>query len=186
MRLNEIDRITCNPTTSNKQPATSNKQPTTNNQNQNMKRIFEIYILAFLLLFVATGAIYGGGSLILAPDGSMLKIDPNRLEMLPFTNFLIPGIILFLLLGIFPLVAIFGLFLRKDNRILNTFNIFSDKYWGWTFTLYTGIICVIWIVVQQLLTGYFILQPIIAGTGILIVIFCLVPRVQKFFTIETK
>ncbi len=74
--------------------------------------------------------------------------------------------------------------MKIKTLFINAFNIFSDKTWGWTYTLYTGIISVIWIVVQQLLTGYFILQPIIAGTGILIVIFCLMPRVQKYYTLQ--
>lgn len=149
-----------------------------------MKRPFELYIISLLILFISAGAIYGGGSMILSPNGSLLKMDKAWLQMQPFPDFLVPGIILFLFLGIFPLAALSGLFVRKNNRILNFVNIFSDKFWGWTFSLYTGIISVIWIVVQQLLTGYFILQPIIAGTGILIVIFCLLPGVQKYFTIQ--
>lgn len=148
-----------------------------------MKRPFEIYFLFLLILFISAGAIYGGGSLILSPDGSMLKMEESWLDKLPFYNFLIPGIILFLFLGIFPLIGLIGLFTRKNNRKLSFINIYRDKYWGWTFTLYSGIISVIWIVFQQLLTGYFVLQPIIAGTGILIIIFCLTPRVQKFYTL---
>ena len=151
-----------------------------------MKRPFEIYFLSFLLLFLSAGAIYGGGSLIISPDGSLLGMDKSWLELLPFPNYLIPGIILFLLLGIFPLLALAGLFNRKNNKILNKINIFRDKHWGWTYTLYTGIVSTIWIVIQQLLTNYFVLQPIIAGTGILIVIFSLIPRVQKFYSIQTK
>ena len=148
-----------------------------------MKRPFEIYFLFLLILFISAGAIYGGGSLILSPDGSLLKMEESWLDKLPFYNFLIPGIILFLFLGIFPLIGLIGLFTRKNNLKLNVINIYKDKYWGWSFTLYSGIISVIWIVFQQLLTGYFVLQPIIAGTGILIIIFCLTPRVQKYYTL---
>jgi hypothetical protein len=151
-----------------------------------MKRPFEIYILGLLILFISSGAIYGGGSLIISPDGSLLKMDESWLEMLPFTDFLIPGIILIMFLGVFPMVAFAGLLIKKPVSILNFLNIFCDKFWGWTFSLYSGIISVIWIVVQQLLTAYFILQPIIAGVGILIIIFCLIPRVQKYYTIRTK
>ena len=151
-----------------------------------MKRPFEVYMLSLLLMFISIGAIYGGGSMIMAPDGSLLKMDKSWLEILPFKNFLIPGIILFLFLGVFPLFALTGLFFRKNSRIINSLNIYSDKYWGWTFTLYTGIISIIWIVVQQLLTSYFILQPIISGTGILIVIICLIPRVQRYFILNIQ
>lgn len=147
-----------------------------------MKRPFEIYILCLFLLFLAAGAIFGGGNLILAPDGTLLKMDPAWIELSPFPNYLIPGIILFLFLGIFPLVALAGLFIKKPIKIFNFLNIFSEKHWGWTFTLYSGIISIIWIVVQQLLTNYFVLQPIIAGNGILIIIVCLIPRVQKYYT----
>lgn len=148
-----------------------------------MKRPFEIYILGFLMLFLSVGAIYGGGSLVAAPDGSLLKMEELWLDKLPFPDFLIPGIILLLFLGIFPLVGLTGLFFRKENRILNSVNIYNDKFWAWTYFLYTGIISVVWIIVQQLLSGYFILQPIIAGIGILIVVFCLIPRVGKYFTV---
>ena len=148
-----------------------------------MKRPFEIYILGLLILFISAGAIYGGGSMIMAPNGSLLKMDSDWLEMLPFPNFLIPGIILLLFLGIFPLAALAGLFIQKKVRVLNSINIFKDKRWGWTFSLYTGIISVIWIVVQQLLTDYFVLQPVISGAGLLIIIFTLMPRVQKYFTV---
>lgn len=148
-----------------------------------MKRPFEIYLLCFLILFLSIGAIYGGGSLIAAPDGSLLKIEESWRSKLPFPNYLFPGLILFLFLGIFPLVGLFGLFNRKSNKAFNSINIYTDKYWGWTYTLYSGIISVLWIVIQQLLTAYFVLQPIIAGTGILIIILCLVPGVQKYFTV---
>ncbi len=149
-----------------------------------MKRPVEIYILCFLLLFLSLGAIYGGGSLILSPDGSLLHMDSEWLDLIPFPSFLIPGIVLFTLLGIFPMVAIFGLLFQNRNRGLNFLNMYSEKYWGWTFTLYSGLICIVWIIIQQLMAEYFILQSIIAAVGILIVIFSLMPRVQRFYTIQ--
>ncbi len=149
-----------------------------------MKRPFEIFILSFLLLFLSAGAIYGGGSFIISPDGSLLQMDEGWLDLIPFTNFLIPGIILFTMLGIFPFFALIGLFYRKSNRKLNLLNIFREKHWGWTYSLYSGIICIVWIIVQQIMTEYFVLQPVISAVGILIVIVCLIPRVQKFYTKE--
>ena len=149
-----------------------------------MKRPFEIFILVFLLLFLSVGAIYGGGSLILSPDGSLLHMDSEWLDLIPFPNYLIPGILLLIFLGFFPLFSIIGLIYRKSSRIFNILNIYPEKYWGWTFTLYAGIICIIWIIIQQFLAEYFILQTIIAAVGLLIVIFGLMPRVQKFYTIN--
>jgi hypothetical protein len=148
-----------------------------------MKRPIEIVILYLLLVFLAVGAVYGGGSLIISPDGSLLQMDRDWLELIPFPSFLIPGIFLITLLGIFPLVALSGLLYRKKNRFLNRINIYPAKYWGWSYTLYTGIISIAWIVIQQLLAGYFILQPIIAAVGLLMIILSLAPRVQRFYSL---
>jgi hypothetical protein len=61
-----------------------------------MKRPFETWILFILLVLLAANAFYGGISFILEPDGSLLKINPEWLEKSPFTNYLIPGILLIL------------------------------------------------------------------------------------------
>jgi hypothetical protein len=147
-----------------------------------MKKPFETWILLLLLLLLAINAFYGGISMMLAPDGSMLGMQPSWLDKSPFNNYLVPGILLLLMNGIFPLLALFGLFTKNRIRF-GWLNIYKDKYWGWTFSLYTGIICIVWIIVQQLLTAYFILQPIIAGVGLFIVVFTLMPRIQKYYSI---
>jgi hypothetical protein len=84
--------------------------------------------------------------------------------------------------GLFPLVALYGL-ITKNQTWFGWLNIYSNKYWGWTFSVYSGIITNIWIIVQQLLAEYFILQTIIAAVGLLIVVLSLMPRVQKYFTV---
>ena len=149
-----------------------------------MKRPFEIYILSLLLLFLSAGAIYGGGSLIISPDGTLLQMDPKWFDLIPFPDYLVPGIILFTLLGIFPLISLFGLFYGKTNLLFNRVNIYREKHWGWTYTLYSGIVSIIWIIVQQMMAEYFILQSIILATGILIVICCLMPRINRFYTVN--
>lgn len=147
-----------------------------------MKRPFETWILILLLILLSANAFYGGTALILKPDGSLLNIETEWLNKSPFSNFLIPGILLLLFMGVYPLIAIAGLCSKRNFRFLSRLNCFPEKHWGWTFALYTGIITNIWIICQQLITTYFILQPVIAAVGMLIIITCLLPRVQKFYT----
>lgn len=101
-----------------------------------MKRPFETWILSVLLFLLAANAFYGGISFILEPDGSLLKINPAWLEKSPFTNFLIPGILLLLFLGVLPLIALIGLFSKKKSGFLSVLNFFPEKHWGWTYTIY--------------------------------------------------
>ena len=57
-------------------------------------------------VFLTIGALYGGGSLILAPDGHLLGIPVSLLAGTPFRSFLVPGICLLVFVGVAPLVAV--------------------------------------------------------------------------------
>ena len=59
-----------------------------------------------LLLFNGTGAFYGGIGLITDPTGVSIKLSVNLLEHTPFNNFLVPGIVLLGVNGIFSYLTI--------------------------------------------------------------------------------
>jgi hypothetical protein len=146
-----------------------------------MKRPFETWILYLLLVLLAVNAFYGGISLMLAPDGSLLGMQTGWLDKTPFKSYLIPGILLTIFNGIFPMVALYGL-ITNNRAWFGWLNIYRNKYWGWTFAAYSGIITNIWIIVQQLMAEYFILQTIIAAVGLLILVAALLPRVMLYYT----
>jgi hypothetical protein len=58
-----------------------------------------------LEVFLGLGALFGGVALILAPDGHLLGMPVKLLAGSPFPSFLVPGIILFGLIGVAPLMA---------------------------------------------------------------------------------
>ena len=58
-----------------------------------------------LEVFLGLGALFGGGALILAPDGHLLGMPVKLLAGSPFPSSLVPGIILFGLIGVAPLMA---------------------------------------------------------------------------------
>jgi hypothetical protein len=58
-----------------------------------------------LEIFLGVGALFGGAALILGPDGHLLGMPTKVLAGSPFSSFLVPGIILFTVLGLAPLVA---------------------------------------------------------------------------------
>ena len=146
------------------------------------KRPFPINVLLFLLLFLFLGALYGGMALILDTSGGLLQMPLTILENSPFNNFLIPGLLLFTVLGILPALVFYSLLKQPQCTWLNVLNIYRDMYWGWTFTVYTGFVLIIWISVQTLLinsvhlvhTGYVML-------GILIVCVALLPSVRQHY-----
>jgi hypothetical protein len=62
-------------------------------------------LVAGLEVFLALGALGGGGLLVAAPDGHLLGLPLALLGGTPFGSFLVPGLLLFAVLGVGPAVA---------------------------------------------------------------------------------
>ena len=148
-------------------------------------RPFPINVLLFLLLFLSLGALFGGVVLVLDPSGEFLQMPKIILKNSPFNNFLIPGLILFTVLGVLPALVFYSLLKRPQWTWVNVLNVYSDMYWAWTFTLYVGFALIIWISIQTLIinsvhfvhTGYVLL-------GISIVCVALLPSVKQHYYID--
>ena len=106
-------------------------------------------ILVFLLAVLGLGAIFGGAVLVVSPSGELFGMPLSMLKDSPFTNFLIPGIILFSVLGLAPLALIFALIKRPKSKFAELFNVYADMYWAWTYSIYIAFALIIWIQVEM-------------------------------------
>jgi len=141
-----------------------------------------VVLLIVLMVFQSLGALYGGMMLIIDPSGSLLQMPLTMLVNTPFSNYIIPGIILGILLGVFPAFAAVGLILRPGWKWANCINLYRDRHFGWSYSLYTGIILNIWITIQVFLVGYgAMIQTIYALLGIIIIIVSLLPVVMNHY-----
>lgn len=147
-----------------------------------MKQPFAVYLLALLQILMALSALSGGGLLMVRTDGSLLGMEPGWLTHSPFSDYLVPGVCLFFFLGVLPLLVAIGLMNRTHWRGLNAFNIYPNRHWSWTFSLYSGVVIISWITLQLALTEqYFWLQPVVIGWGLTILVITLLPSVIKSF-----
>lgn len=120
-----------------------------------IKRIsFSTVLLVFLMLIHDVNAIYGGIQMILNPGVTPLDINPTVFGNGPFMDFLFPGIFLFIIFGLFPMLATYGLLFRFQHPWADFVNVFSDQYFGWTYSMYTGAMLVFWILTQLMTVGY--------------------------------
>jgi len=121
------------------------------------KETFIKYSHLSLLGFLGLSAIIGGGALILSPSGKLLGGLPMQiLNNSPFNDFFYPGIILFTILGMLPVLIAWSLIRQPFVPIAEHLNIFKDMYWAWTFSTYIPFALIIWIQVETV---------IIQGTG---------------------
>ena len=150
--------------------------------DQKPKKPFSVYLLRFLIIFIAASGLMGGLSFLISPSGELLQIPLSLLNNTPFDNYLIPGIILLICIGLYPTIVSFGLFNRKENPLLNSVNLYKENHWSWTGSVYIGIMLIIWMDVQVMLIGYnAIIQFIYAILGVLTVICALIPSVKNFY-----
>ncbi|MEP7377850.1 MAG: hypothetical protein ABI675_30905, partial [Chitinophagaceae bacterium] len=106
-------------------------------------------ILIALLAFLGLGAIGGGGVLIISPGGEWIGMPLSMLKHSPFKSFLLPGIILFSMLGIAPLLLIIALLKKPASGFAGRFNFFSDMHWSWTYSIYVAFVLIFWIQIQM-------------------------------------
>lgn len=142
-----------------------------------------VYILWVLVLFQAVSGLFGGVALLASPTGALLQMPLSMLDGTPFSNYVVPGLILLLLLGVLPSVLVYALLARPMWLRADILNIYREVHWSWTYALYTGIMLVIWMDVQIFLVGYgHFIQTLYGLIGIALVIAALVPSVRKYYT----
>lgn len=103
-------------------------------------RPYTIPLLSGMILFQAVSGIAGGIGLMFDPTGASLGIPTEWLAGSPFDSYLIPGIILFTVLGLYPLAAWFAIRQRWHR--------------AQTVALSVGIALIIWIGVEVAIIGY--------------------------------
>jgi len=151
-----------------------------------MKRPFAFYPLCLIFFMLGISALFGGGALILDPGGGLLGLPSDRLEETPFRNYLIPGLFLFWVNGVFPLFILAGLIWKPGWKWADALNIYRDRHWAWAYSIYSGIILITWIAVQLLFVQPFILQPVFIEVGLLILILALTPGLMRYYHLPVK
>lgn len=113
---------------------------------------------SLLLLFNGLGALYGGWSLMADPSGTQLQLPLPVLEHTPFNDFLIPGIVLFVVLGVFSITALLALFFAIRHAAL--------------YVVAEGSLLTAWTLIQVWWTQWFHPLQVLMGTTGLLLIAC--------------
>jgi hypothetical protein len=152
-----------------------------NQTNHYSKLVWLLIILQFLL---GLGALAGGAAFIAAPDGSIMQMPLSMLEYSPFSNYLIPGVILFTALGIYPIVVAYSLWRRPAWRWPEVLNPAKGMHWSWAASLAAGVILVIWIAVQVLLIrSVAFLHVLYFIWGWVLILLTLTAGVRRYYTL---
>ena len=106
-------------------------------------RKLKVVLSILLLLILSLGALGGGGFLIADPSGELIGISSDFLESTAFNSFLLPGIILFMILGLIPIFIIIWTIIR-------------GKHYKW-FIVAQGAILIGWLSIELMINIEFFL-----------------------------
>jgi hypothetical protein len=134
-------------------------------------------VLALLILTAiqAVGAIGGGIGLVRDPRNN-IGLPTSLLEGTPFKDYLIPGLILLIVVGLFALLVLAGLL----------------RHWkpAWWLSIASGAALVIWIIAEAALLGYLpgsgiALQIVFGLIGVAIVVLDLLQSTRRYYGISS-
>jgi hypothetical protein len=124
-----------------------------------------VWALMALLVIQGLGGLGGGASLVAGPHGEIMHMPVSYLRGSPFPDFTIPGLALGLILGVWPLATLFGMW--------------RGSVWAWYSSFAIGCGLVIFETVEVFIIPYNILQPIFYAVGFLIAVLTLLPPVRR-------
>lgn len=143
-----------------------------------------LYFLTAALVFLAMSALGGGAALIGNPDGSGLGLDAAWLSGSPFVDYLVPGVVLFVLFGLGSIALIYGLWVKPKSGPLAFLNCMTHEHWAWVLTLLLGLALIIWIAVQYTIIRTFSpLQVVITVLGLTIIALDLLPEMRRYYKV---
>lgn len=123
--------------------------------------------LIFVLAVQGMSGLAGGFSLISDPTGAAIGLPLEWLRGSPFSDYFVPGLVLFTALGVGPLVVAWALW--------------TDRSWSLRAALLIGVALLVWIGVEITVIGYQSdppLQLVYGALGAAIVVLSTLPPVR--------
>lgn len=90
--------------------------------------------------FLSVRVLLGGAQFLLVPSGELIGVSTALLAGTPFRDFLLPGLFLFAVLGVGPLVVAYG---PAQNR-----------RWAWSGSVAVSLVLAAWVIAEGVLLGF--------------------------------
>jgi len=141
-----------------------------------------------LIVLEAVLAFFGfasGMQFIRDPSGGTHDMDTSTLEGTPVGDFFLVGLFFVTCYGILPVLIIYGLWKLPRWNWTDAINKWTGQNWAWTGAATTGVILIVWIIVEVYYIGSpegfpRFLQVTFAALGAVILALALLPRTRAY------
>jgi hypothetical protein len=138
-------------------------------------------LLASLVALQAVSGLGGGAILAIDPTGGLVGMPLSVLRRGPFVDFLVPGVILLLVLGVVPAIVAVGLWTRPRWVALRPLERTFGEHWSWVGTGVVGVGLLVWLAVELWMVGPSSLLVLYALLGSAIIVLALMPSTRRFY-----
>jgi hypothetical protein len=125
-------------------------------------------------------ATVAGAAFVVAPDGHLIRMPLSQLTRSPFADFRVPGLLLFVFIGLYPIFAAYGLWKGPRWVWLDVLNPFKQCHWSWAASIRAGAALIVWITVQVQWITFSVLHGICLFWGGLIIVVALLPSAREY------
>ena len=143
-------------------------------------------VLTVLVAIQAASGIAGGGALVLDPSGGILGLPVSVLRDGPFTDFLVPGWILLLVLGVLPAVTAVALWARPPLPAAAPLERVFGEHWSWIASGVVGVGLLLWLAVELWMVGPSSLLVAYAVLGAAILVAALLPGTRRSYRVDLQ
>lgn len=138
-------------------------------------------LLTILVAVQALSGLAGGLALVIDPSGGVLQMPVSALRSGPFSDFLVPGLILLLVLGALPAVVAVALWRRPPWRAVAGLERAFGEHWSWVGAGVVGAGLLIWLAVESWMVGPSSLLWAYAALAAAILIVALAPGTRRSY-----
>ncbi|MBA3073423.1 MAG: hypothetical protein FP831_07500 [Anaerolineae bacterium] len=140
-----------------------------------------VVVLIWLQVLLGFGAIVSGALMMISPDGKLMQLPLFLIESSPFKGFFIPGLILFVFVGIFPSCVAYGLWKRPGWKWPDVINPFRGIHWSWAGSLASAATVIIWLTVELIWVEIGFLHYLYYGWSGLIILLTLLSSTRMVY-----
>lgn len=141
-------------------------------------------VLAVLLAFQGLSGLGGGAILVIDPSGGLLGLPLSVLRRGPFADFLVPGVILLLVLGVLPAVTAVALWVRPRWRAVGWLERALGEHWSWVCAIAVGLGLLIWLAVESWVVGPSALLVLYGVLALAVIAVASMPGTRRFYRVE--
>lgn len=146
-------------------------------------RPISVILLTIVVGFQALGGLYGGAALVLDPSGSLLGLPLVVLERTPFADFLVPGLILLVVLGLLPLGVAIALWSTPAWRAAASIERIFGAHWAWVGAGVVAVGLIIWLAVELWMVGSTGLLLVFTGVAAAMLGLTLLPSTRRYYRV---